>query len=106
MPVAVEHQVARLDVSMNNAALVCKGQRPSRADHQVEQLAWPHRTFLINVFLQGAAVHQLKGEKHLPLVFRDFKDGNNAGMLEFRDGAGFLHEKFCAKRTDSTGAAL
>ena len=86
-----EHDVFRLDVSMNDACFMRGAEGVSRLDSDVEHLAQLHARAL-HALAQSFAIDELGGDKVDASIFTDFVNGEDVWMIESRSGFGFLYE--------------
>jgi hypothetical protein len=90
-PVVPDHHVGGLEVAVHDAALMRRADRVGQRDGDLQQIGERHPRFR-NVLRQRLAFHELHRDEEEPLVFFDGVDGDDAGMVERGDGAGFAFE--------------
>ncbi len=90
----VEQDVLGLDVAMDKADVVCRGQAAGNLhdDPQNERLA--ERVFLIDHFIQMPPFDQLHDDVGLALLLPERVDLRDIRVVELRYGLGFALEGF------------
>src|ERR1035438_9663348 len=88
-----DKDVRRLDVAVNYAFCVRGIERVGNLDSQRYKQFRFHRT-PTDAMLQGCAVQKLHGEEALAIVFADFVDGADIGMVQGGGSARFPAETF------------
>ena len=93
MPALGDEDVRRLDVAMHDASGVGRIQCVGDFDRKREQNLSFERTAR-NAVLQRHPVQKLHGDERLIIVFADFVDRANVGMVQCRCSPGFKAEAF------------
>ena len=98
-----EEDVARLDVAVDEAALVCVLQRQGDVLDNFDRLVQRHAS-LANAAAQIDAIDQLRDDETLPGGgSTDVIDGDDAGMIEPGEDAGLFEEGLVrARRAEQT----
>ena len=86
-------KIGRLDVAMNDAFGVSRIQRIGDFDAQVNQAVSFERTAQYR-FPQSLAFEVLHHDEARPLMFADFVNGADVGMIQGGRGAGFAAKTF------------
>ena len=86
--IALQQDVLRLDIAVDDAVLVGVVDGLGHLLHESGRRLRGRRPIVQQV-LQTAAGDQRHGEKRLVFVLADLEDGHDAGMVQFRGGAGF-----------------
>ena len=93
MPALGDEDVRRLDVAMDNAGGVSRIQCVGDFDSKREQSLSFERTARYAV-LQRHPVQKLHGDERLIIVFADFVDRADVGMVQCGRSPGFKTEAF------------
>ena len=86
---------------MYDAGGVRGGERVGHLRGDAQRIGEPH-AFARNQLVQGLAIQQLHDDVGLAVLFADFVDGDDIGMVQSGSGFGLLHE---ARATVGIGAA-
>jgi hypothetical protein len=90
LAVLIEQDVSRLQVAVENAALVGKMDGPGYADHQRGRHAWSSQEVAPgDADSQASAQNQLHAEVVLPLPFSHLVNGDDVRMIQMRRRLGF-----------------
>jgi len=86
-----DEDVGGLDVAMNDALGVSGFESVGNFDGVIQNLAGKQRLFVDEMF-ESVAIEKLHGDEGTALVFANFIDGANVGVIEGGSGVGFAFE--------------
>src|SRR2546428_5123437 len=87
--ILAQHDVLRLDVTMDDSGLMRRGQR--RCDLRGETEQFTHRHWRLNHALsQGFALDEFRGDELMRIYLADLVNGQDVGMVQRGSGASFL----------------
>ena len=86
-----DENVGGLDVAMNDALGVSSFESVGNFDGVIQNLAGKQGLF-VDEMLQSVTVEELHGDEGTALVFADFVDGADVGVIEGRGGLGLAFE--------------